>query len=80
MSRRVWLGVLVACLSFVAGTVLVAEAVLAPSSAAAGAPMTVQVVVENPDYEILAVDPSGTTYGDAGVGRQRDLAVGGPRG
>ena len=76
MSRRVWLGVLVACLSFVAGTVLVAEAVLAPSSAAAGAPMTVQVVVENPDYEILAVDPSGTTYGrlvsnDRGSGARR---------
>ncbi len=80
MSRRVWLGVLVACLLFVAGTVLAAEAVLAPSSSAAGGPMTVQVVVENPDYEILAVDPSGTTYGrqvsnDQGIWRSADKGL-----
>ena len=39
--------------------------------------MTVQVVVENPDYEILAVDPSGMTYGlsvssDNGIWRSDD--------
>ena len=57
VSRRVLLGVLVMGLASVAGAVLV------EGSAAAGGPVTVQVVVENPNFEILAVDPSGMTYG-----------------
>ena len=68
---RASLGLLVVCLAAVAGAVLV------PTSSAAGTPMTVQVVVENPDYEILAVDPSGMTYGlsvsdDNGIWRSDD--------
>ena len=68
---RASLGLLVVCLVAVAGAVLV------PTSSAAGTPMTVQVVVENPDYEILAVDPSGMTYGlsvssDNGIWRSDD--------
>ncbi len=63
MSRRAVLGVLILSLVAAAGAVFAAEAVLAPLSSAAGTPMTVQIVVENPDYEILAVDSSGMTYG-----------------
>ena len=39
--------------------------------------MTVQVVVQNPDFDILAVDPSGATYGvsasaDNGIWKSAD--------
>ena len=74
VGRRALLGVLVVCLASLAG------AVLAQASSAAGTPMTVQVVLENPDYETLAVDPAGNAYGEGAVGRQRDLEVDRPRG
>ena len=69
VSRRRVVGALAVALATVAGAVFV------PTVAAAGPPMTVQVVVENPGYEILAVDPSGMTYGEIRVRRQRDLEV-----
>ena len=71
VSRRALLGVLVVCL------VSVAAAVFAQTSSAAGTPMTVQVVLENPDYETLAIDPAGSAYGvsvsaDNGIWKSTD--------
>ncbi len=71
VGRRGLLGVLVVCLVSVAG------AVFAPTSSAATPPMMVQVVLENPSFETLAVDPAGNAYGvsvsaDNGIWKSTD--------